>query len=144
MIAATYTQGGGFAVEDLPVPEIADDETAMERFRNELKAARRISHRNVCRMYDMGEEKGTHFITMEYVPGEDLKNMLRMMGQMSPGKTIGIARQVCEGLAEAHPPMLPRSWKSLTLRNISFRGQRFDIRLARDSSGAVRLTRTLH
>jgi serine/threonine protein kinase/tetratricopeptide (TPR) repeat protein len=53
-------------------------------------------------MYDLGEEKGTHYITMEYVPGEDLKNMLRMMGQMSPGKTIYIARQVCEGLAEAH------------------------------------------
>jgi len=49
-----------------------------------------------------------------------------------------------QGLIEAYPPMLPRSWTSLTLRNVSFRGQRMDIRLARDSSGVVRLTRTLH
>jgi serine/threonine protein kinase/tetratricopeptide (TPR) repeat protein len=83
-------------------PEVSSDEAAIERFGNELRFARRISHRNVCRMYDLGDEKGTHYITMEYVPGEDLKNMLRMMGQMSPGKTIYIARQVCEGLAEAH------------------------------------------
>jgi len=83
-------------------PEVSADAEAIERFGNELRFARRISHRNVCRMYDLGEEKGTHYITMEYVPGEDLKNMLRMMGQMSPGKTIYIALQVCEGLAEAH------------------------------------------
>jgi eukaryotic-like serine/threonine-protein kinase len=83
-------------------PEVSSDDEAIERFGNELRFARKISHRNVCRMYDLGEEKGTHYITMEYVPGEDLKNMLRMMGQMSPGKTIGIARQICEGLAEAH------------------------------------------
>jgi serine/threonine protein kinase/Flp pilus assembly protein TadD len=83
-------------------PEVSSDDEAIERFGNELRFARKISHRNVCRMYDMGEEKGTHYITMEYVPGEDLKNMLRMMGQMSPGKTIYVARQVCEGLAEAH------------------------------------------
>ena len=49
-----------------------------------------------------------------------------------------------QGLVEAYPPMLPRSWNSLTLRNVSFRGQRMDIRLARDSSGVVRLTRTVH
>jgi len=83
-------------------PEVSSDDEAIERFGNELRFARKISHRNVCRMYDLGEEKGTHYITMEYVPGEDLKNMLRMMGLMSPGKTLYIARQVCEGLAEAH------------------------------------------
>jgi len=83
-------------------PEISSDEDAIERFGNELRFARKISHRNVCRMYDLGDDKGTHYITMEYVPGEDLKSMLRMMGQMSAGKTIYIARQVCEGLAEAH------------------------------------------
>jgi tetratricopeptide (TPR) repeat protein/TolB-like protein/predicted Ser/Thr protein kinase len=83
-------------------PEIAADEQAIERFGNELRFARKISHRNVCRMYDLGEEKGTHFITMEYVPGEDLKSIIRMMGPMSAGKTVHIARQVSEGLAEAH------------------------------------------
>jgi tetratricopeptide (TPR) repeat protein/predicted Ser/Thr protein kinase len=83
-------------------PEISSDEDAIERFGNELRFARKISHRNVCRMYDLGDDKGTHYITMEYVAGEDLKSMLRMMGQMSSGKTVHIARQVCEGLAEAH------------------------------------------
>jgi serine/threonine-protein kinase len=82
--------------------EIASDKKTIERFSNELKMARKIAHRNVCRMYDLGEEKGTHFITMEYVPGEDLKRLVRKVGQFSAGKTISIAKQVCEGLAEAH------------------------------------------
>jgi eukaryotic-like serine/threonine-protein kinase len=83
-------------------PEISADEQSIERFSNELRLARKISHRHVCRMFDLGEDGGTHFITMEYVPGEDLKSILRMMGQMSPGKAVLVARQVCEGLAEAH------------------------------------------
>ena len=83
-------------------PEIALDKKAIERFSNELKMARKIAHRNVCRMYDLGEEKGTHYITMEYVRGEDLKSMIRMSGQLGVGTTINIAKQVCEGLAEAH------------------------------------------
>jgi serine/threonine protein kinase/tetratricopeptide (TPR) repeat protein len=83
-------------------PEIASDKKTIERFSNELKMARKIAHRNVCRMYDLGEEKGTHYITMEYVPGEDLKRLVRKVGQFSAGKTILIAKQVCEGLAEAH------------------------------------------
>jgi serine/threonine-protein kinase len=83
-------------------PEIAKDKKTIERFRNELKIARNIRHKNVCGMYDLGEEKGAHFITMEYVPGEDLKGMIRMMGQLGAGKAISIAKQVCEGLSEAH------------------------------------------
>jgi serine/threonine protein kinase/Tfp pilus assembly protein PilF len=83
-------------------PEIASDRKTIERFGNELKMARRISQRNVCRMYDLGEEKGSHYITMEFVPGEDLHRLIRKVGQFSAGKTISIAKQVCEGLAEAH------------------------------------------
>jgi len=83
-------------------PEIAADKKTIERFRNELKFARKIRHKNVCQMYDLNKEKGLHYITMEYVPGEDLKSMIRMMGQLSSGKTIFIAKQVCEGLSEAH------------------------------------------
>jgi len=83
-------------------PEIASDEKTIERFSNELKLARKISHRNVCRMYDLGKEEGTQYITMEYVPGEDLKRLVRKVGQLSAGKTIFIAKQVCEGLEEAH------------------------------------------
>jgi len=83
-------------------PDIASDTEALERFRNELKLARKISHKNVGRMYELMEENDAQYITMEYVPGEDLKSMIRMMGRMSPGQTAAIAKQVCEGLAEAH------------------------------------------
>ena len=83
-------------------PEIAASEKTIMRFRNELKFARKISHKNVCRIYDLSKEKGIPYITMEYVSGEDLKSMIRMMGQLSVGKALTIAEQVCEGLAEAH------------------------------------------
>lgn len=83
-------------------PEIASDERMIERFRNELKLARKITHKNVCRMYDLSKEEKTPYITMEYVSGEDLKGSLRRMGPLSAGKTIHIAKQVCDGLAEAH------------------------------------------
>lgn len=83
-------------------PEISADEKMIERFENELKFARKISHRNVCRMYDLNEEQGIHFLTMEYVHGEDLKRLTRKIGNLSSGKAISIAKQVCEGLAEAH------------------------------------------
>jgi len=83
-------------------PEISTDIETIERFRNELKTARDIAHKNVCRMYDLGKEAGSYFITMEYVPGEDLKSMIRMSGQLSVGTAVSIAKQVCEGLAEAH------------------------------------------
>jgi serine/threonine protein kinase len=72
-------------------PEIAADRGTLERFRNELKFARRISHRNVCRMFDLSEEAGTSFITMELVSGEDLKSFIRRVGQLPVGKAISIA-----------------------------------------------------
>jgi len=83
-------------------PAIAAEKKTIERFKNELKLARKITHKNVCRMYDFNEEEGTPYITMEYVPGEDLKNMIRMTGQMSVGRAVSFAKQICEGLAEAH------------------------------------------
>jgi len=83
-------------------PEVASDKKTLERFSNELKIARKIAHKNVGRMYELMEEKGTHFITMEYVPGEDLKSFIKRAGPLSAGKTTFIAKQVCEGLAEAH------------------------------------------
>ncbi len=83
-------------------PEIVGGERTIERFSNELKLARKIAHRNVCRMFDLDEEEATHFITMEYVPGESLKTMIGMMGQLSAAQVVFLAKQVCEGLAEAH------------------------------------------
>ena len=83
-------------------PEIAKDKKTIERFKNELKMARKISHRNVGRMYELMEERGTHFITMEYVPGQDLKGLIRQTGQLTIGKALSIAKEICEGLEEAH------------------------------------------
>jgi serine/threonine protein kinase/tetratricopeptide (TPR) repeat protein len=83
-------------------PDIAADERTIERFRNELKLARAISHRNICRMYDLGREEGAYYITMEYVSGEDLKSLIHRIGALPVGKAVSIATQVAEGLAEAH------------------------------------------
>ncbi|MGB7296996.1 MAG: protein kinase [Candidatus Aminicenantales bacterium] len=83
-------------------PEIASDKETIERFSNELKYARKISHRNVCRMYDLAKAEGTHFITMEYVQGEDLKSLIRMSKRLEVGTAVSIAKQICQGLAEAH------------------------------------------
>jgi serine/threonine protein kinase/Tfp pilus assembly protein PilF len=83
-------------------PEIAKDKKTIERFSNELRLARKIRHKNVCGMFDLGEEKGTHYITMEFVPGEDLRSLIRRIGQLPIGKSISISKQICEGLAEAH------------------------------------------
>ncbi|MFC2166459.1 protein kinase [Acidobacteriota bacterium] len=83
-------------------PEIANEKKNLERFRNELKIALQITHKNVCRMYHFGEDQGLYFITMEYVPGEDLKSTIRRIGQLPINKSIAIAKQVCEGLFDAH------------------------------------------
>jgi serine/threonine protein kinase/predicted Zn-dependent protease len=83
-------------------PEIARDKKTIERFRNELKFARKIRHKYVCQMYDLSIEEGGYYITMEYVRGDDLKGLIRRMGRFSAAQAINITRQVCEGLVEAH------------------------------------------
>jgi len=82
--------------------DIALDKGTLERFQNELKLARKIGHRHVGRMFELMEEKGTHFITMEYVPGQDLKGLIRQSKQLTVGTALAIAKQICEGLGEAH------------------------------------------
>jgi predicted Ser/Thr protein kinase len=83
-------------------PEISVNEKAIDRFRNELRFARKIGHRHVGRMFDLGEADHTFYITMEYVEGENLKSFIRRSGQLAPRKAISLAKQVCEGLSEAH------------------------------------------
>jgi serine/threonine protein kinase/tetratricopeptide (TPR) repeat protein len=83
-------------------PEIAAEPEVIDRFRSELKMSRKISHRNVSRMYDLGDDEGTYYITMEYVLGEDLRSFIHRAKQLSTGTAISIARQVGEGLEEAH------------------------------------------
>jgi len=83
-------------------PEISSDKKTIERFINELKIAHKISHRNVCRMYHLGEDQGNYYITMEYIPGEDLKSVIGMTRFLSLETAMAIAKQICQGLAEAH------------------------------------------
>jgi serine/threonine protein kinase/Tfp pilus assembly protein PilF len=83
-------------------PEISVDKKTIERFQNELKFARKIGHRNVCRMYDLNKEEGSYYITMEYVSGEDLKSFIRRSEKLTIGKAISLAKQICDGLTEAH------------------------------------------
>jgi tetratricopeptide (TPR) repeat protein/tRNA A-37 threonylcarbamoyl transferase component Bud32 len=83
-------------------PEITFEEKTVERFRSEIRLARRIAHKNVCRMFDWGEFSRLFYITMEYVPGENLKNIIRMSGPLHVSKAVNYGKQICEGLAEAH------------------------------------------
>ncbi|MFZ0062447.1 MAG: serine/threonine-protein kinase [Pyrinomonadaceae bacterium] len=85
------------------LPEtIALDGGALARFHNEVRITRQISHSNVCRVYDIGEAQGRHFLSMEFIDGEDLSSLLRRIGRLPGDKAIEIARQVCAGLAAAH------------------------------------------
>jgi adenylate cyclase len=83
-------------------PEISANRKAIERFKNELKVARKITHKGVCKMYDLGESEGMSYITMEYVTGEDLKSFIHRSKQLTVGTSISIAVQVAAGLGEAH------------------------------------------
>jgi len=99
--ADDLTLGQAVAMKFLP-DEAMRDEGLRERFRNEVRIARRVSHPNVCRVYDVGDVEGQTFFTMEYVDGEDLASLLRRIGRLPADKAIDIARQLCAGLAAAH------------------------------------------
>jgi len=84
------------------LPEEATSEDWLERFRNEVRIARQISHPNVCRVYDIGEADRQIYLSMEYIDGEDLASLLRRIGRLPSDKVVEIARKVCAGLAAAH------------------------------------------
>jgi hypothetical protein len=81
---------------------IAGSDTRLAQFHNELRVARQVSHKNVCRLYDLGDSDGRRFLTMEYIDGEDLAASLRRIGRFPHDKAIQIARQLCAGVAAAH------------------------------------------
>ncbi|HLT38866.1 MAG TPA: protein kinase, partial [Enhygromyxa sp.] len=81
-------------------PTIASPES-IERFRREVRLARRVTHRNAARTYDLGEHRGWRFLTMEYVDGESLRSHIGR-GRPSPARAVDFARQMAEGLAAAH------------------------------------------
>jgi hypothetical protein len=99
--ADDLTLGQAVALKFLPDAATHDD-ALLERFRTEVRIARRVSHPNVCRVYDVGEVDGQTFFTMEYIDGEDLASLLRRIGRLPQDKAVEIARQLCAGLAAAH------------------------------------------
>jgi serine/threonine protein kinase len=99
--ATDLALGQSVALKFLP-ESAAGNDRLLERFQNEVRVARQVSHPNVCRMYDIGEVEGTPFLSMEYVDGEDLATLLQRIGRLPADKAIEIARKLCAGLQAAH------------------------------------------
>jgi hypothetical protein len=93
--------GQAVALKFLP-SEMSQDQERLGRLYNEVRTARQIAHPNVCRVYDVGEVGGEHFISMEYIEGEDLATLLRRIGRLPETKAIQIARQIAAGISAAH------------------------------------------
>jgi hypothetical protein len=93
--------GQPVALKFLP-DHLMSDGAALARFHREVRVARQVSHRNVCRVYDIGEVDGRHFLSMEFIKGEELSSLLHRIGRLPGDKAIQIARQICAGLAAAH------------------------------------------
>jgi eukaryotic-like serine/threonine-protein kinase len=93
--------GQPVALKFLP-KHLASDRERLERFYAEVRTARQVSHPNVCRVYDVGEVDSQHFLSMEYVDGEDLASLLKRIGHLPADKALEISRELCAGLAAAH------------------------------------------
>ena len=93
--------GHPVALKFLP-ERLASEPGFLERFYAEVRHARQISHPNVCRVYDVAETDGRHFLSMEYVDGEDLASLLRRIGKLGGDRAVEIAREIVAGLAAAH------------------------------------------
>ncbi len=93
--------GQSVALKFLP-PKLADDPVRRERFFAEVRITRQLSHPNICRVYDIDELDGRHFLSMEYIDGEDLASLLKRIGHLTNEKALDIARQLTAGLMAAH------------------------------------------
>ncbi|HST19977.1 MAG TPA: serine/threonine-protein kinase [Blastocatellia bacterium] len=89
------------ALKFLP-EKLVRDKGMLERFHREVRIARQISHPNVCRVFDIGEVEDQHFLSMEYIDGENLSTLLRRIGRLPSDKAVEIASQLCDGLRAAH------------------------------------------
>jgi serine/threonine-protein kinase len=107
-------------------PEVALERDAIDRIAGEIKLARRVSHRNVCRIFEYGEDAGRRFIAMEHVDGVELRELIRTEGGLRADQAFGVAKQIAEGLAAIHEAGIVH--RDLKTANIM-----------RDSRGAVRL-----
>ncbi len=99
--ADDLTLGQPVALKFLPAA-VEGDAELLERFLSEVRIARKVTHPAVCRVFDIGEADGEHFLSMEYVDGENLATLMRRIGRLGSDKALDIARQICAGLGAAH------------------------------------------
>src|SRR5580658_2147050 len=83
-------------------PELASNPSILARFKQELLLAHQVTHRNVIRIYDLGEAEGVKFITMEFIEGKDLRTLIREKQKFTPEEAVEVIQQVCQALDAAH------------------------------------------
>lgn len=94
--------GETIAIKTLKSDFMAQDATALERFRGEIRLARKISHRNVVRTHDIGESGGVYYITMEFVEGKSLRDLVRSRGRLPVAVVLTVGKQLARALEVAH------------------------------------------
>lgn len=109
-------------------PEVADDAVAIERFRREIQIARRVTHPNVCRVFDVSHDQSSGmdvmFVTMELLDGQTLRELVVESGPLSTAAALPIARQIADGLAAAHRAgIIHRDLKSANVMLVPEEGQ---------------------
>jgi hypothetical protein len=126
-------------------PEIASDHAMMERFKNELLFARKITHKNVCRMHEFNRVGGIAYTSMEFVEGESLRSVLSRFGGLPQRKAVDLALQICSGLKEAHAQGIVH--RDLKPENIMVDAQGnvkiMDFGIARSMEAMTRMTGSL-
>jgi serine/threonine protein kinase/tetratricopeptide (TPR) repeat protein len=118
-------------------PKYSANQRFIERFKKEVLSARSISHENVIRIFDLGEEKGIKYFSMEYIKGQNLKDLMRTTGSLTINRAIEITRQICYALRAAHNRgIIHRDLKPANIM-IDNNGQAYvmDFGLARSISG---------
>ena len=123
-------------------PEIASDQAMTDRFKNELLFARKITHKNVCRVYEFNRLGGIAYTSMEFVEGESLRSVLSRFGGLPVRKAVDLALQICSGLKEAHAQGIVH--RDLKPENVMIDAQGnvkiMDFGIARSMEGGTRLT----
>lgn len=123
-------------------PEIASDQAMMDRFKNELLFARKITHKNVCRVHEFNRLGGIAYTSMEFVEGESLRSVLNRFGGLPLRKAINLVLQICSGLREAHAQGIVH--RDLKPENIMIDAQGnvkiMDFGIARSMEAVTRMT----